>query len=148
MSTKTYIAIAVVVLIVAGGFLFLQSGGTPQAPTGGKQPASLEAMQEQTITYTDSGYSPREITITRGGTVTFKNQSSKEMWPATAIHPTHTIYPGSDIAKCNTPEGKGMFDACGPVALGGSWSFVFNEVGTWGFHDHLNVSSTGRIAVE
>ena len=147
MSTSTYIIIGAAALVVLGGFLFFQSKTTPEVtapPSGdGGEQGSLS-----TVTYTDSGYSPREATISQGGTVTFKNQSSREMWPATAIHPTHTIYPGSDIQKCGTSEDSRIFDACKGVAPGESWSFRFREEGSWGYHDHLQTSNTGKIIVE
>jgi len=105
-------------------------------------------FQEVKVTYTDSGYSPREVRVAAGGKVTFVNESSREMWPATAIHPTHTIYPGSDIQKCGTAQAANMFDACKPISPGAEWSFQFQEVGNWGFHDHLQTSFTGKIRVE
>ena len=153
MSTNTYIIIAVVVIIVLGGFLFFQSRNTPEQailkvsstlPSGSEE----EQSSSVTVTYTNFGYSPREVTISQGETVTFQNESSEEMWAATAIHPTHTIYPGSDIQKCDTQEESRIFDACRSIAPGGSWSFVFQVQGNWGYHNHLNVSHTGKITVQ
>ena len=95
-----------------------------------------------------SGFSPKEITIFEGETVMFKNESAREMWPATAIHPTHTIYPGSSILKCGGAEKIRIFDSCQAVAQGESWSFVFGEVGSWRYHDHLQTRQTGKIIVE
>jgi len=145
MSPKIYIIIGAVVIIVLGGLLFLQSGETPQTPAVEKQ-AVVATGVSHTVTLTDTGYSPRELTVQKGDTVVFLNESSRGIWPATAIHPTHTIYPGSNRLKCGTQEG--MFDACGSVASGASWSFVFGEQGSWGYHDHLNVSNTGKITVQ
>jgi len=31
---------------------------------------------------------------------------------------------------------------------GESWSFKFDEGGTWKYHDHLNPGATGMIVVE
>ena len=152
MSKNTYIIIAVVIIVVLGGFLFFRSGNTPQqAVPGASTPPPSENGEGQssvTVTYTDSGYLPREVTISVGGTVTFKNESSRGMWTATAIHPTHTIYPGSGILKCGTPEEPRIFDACEGIAQGESWSFTLQEQGSWGYHDHLNISSTGKIIVQ
>ena len=124
-------------------------GSEVQAP-GQEQTTQeqVEAPLEVVVTYTDFGFSPREVTVAKDGTATFQNQSSRDMWPASAVHPTHMAYPGSDIEKCGTAEEPRLFDACGPVAPGESWSFVFTEQGSWGYHDHLNVSNTGRIAVQ
>ena len=146
MSKNIYIII-VVGIIALGGFLFLRSGDTPELST--LPPLENEEVQSSaTVTYTDSGYLPREVTIFKGGTVTFKNESSREMWTATAIHPTHTIYPGSSIQKCDTKDAKEMFDTCKGVLSGEEWSFQFNEQGAFGYHDHLQIRYTGRITVE
>lgn len=98
-----------------------------------------------TITKTDSGYEPGEITIKVGSTITWVNNSSASHWPASARHPTHTLYPGSGIIKCGS--GDVILDACVAIEPGDSFSFTFNEVGEWGFHNHLSPSNTGKIIV-
>ncbi|MBI1984521.1 MAG: hypothetical protein HYS60_00205 [Candidatus Wildermuthbacteria bacterium] len=100
------------------------------------------------ITYADEGYSPQTLSIKAGGTVSFVNQSSSSMWPASAMHPTHTVYPGSGIEKCGTAEQDTIFDACMGIPSEQEWSFQFNEKGTWKYHDHLNPSRFGTIVVE
>jgi len=149
MSKNTYIIIGGVIIIVLGGFLFLQSGNTPeQSVPEASTPSPLENGESITVTYTNSGYVPKEVTISQGTRVIFQNQSNLFMWTATAIHPTHTIYPGSSILKCGAQEQPMIFDACGSVAPGESWSFAFQEVGSWRYHDHLNISKTGKITVQ
>ena len=106
------------------------------------------APDEATVTYTDDGFSPATVTVAQGSTVHFVNQSSGEFWPASAMHPTHIVYPGSGIELCGTAVALTIFDACGGVASGGTWSFTFNEVGQWGYHDHLNASHFGKVVVE
>ena len=103
---------------------------------------------ENAIVYTDDGFSPATITVSIGDVVTFVNESGGVVWPATAEHPTHTVYPGSDIEKCDAAEAGSMFDSCGPVMSGESWSFQFDETGEWGYHDHLNSGNFGRVIVE
>lgn len=105
-------------------------------------------ISKKVVTYTDSGYSPNTITIKKGETVTWKNDSKLLMWTASAVHPTHKAYPGTNIANCGTPAGSNQFDACGGVASGQSWSFKFDNVGTWGYHNHLKASDWGKIIVE
>ena len=105
-------------------------------------------ISKKVVTYTDSGYSPNTITIKKGETVTWKNDSKLLMWTASAVHPTHKAYPGTNIANCGTPAGFNQFDACGGVASGQSWSFKFDNVGTWGYHNHLKASDWGKIIVE
>jgi len=99
------------------------------------------------VAITSSGFSPNVLTINEGETVTFVNQVSRRSWPASAVHPTHTIYPGSGIGKCGGAEAGSIFDACRGLGEGESYSFTFNEVGRWGYHDHLRSSLTGTIVV-
>ncbi|MCH7604479.1 hypothetical protein IID24_00555 [Patescibacteria group bacterium] len=100
------------------------------------------------VEYTDSGYVPREISIRAGDTVVFRNRSSRGTWPASVIHPTHTAYPGSGITKCGTDQADAIFDACQRISAGGTWSFQFDHMGSWKYHDHASSSNTGVINVK
>lgn len=99
------------------------------------------------IEITNAGFSPAQITIDKGASVTFVNKGTAESWPASAQHPTHQVYPGSDIKKCNTPEQSSIFDACRGLQQGESWSFTFNVAGNWKYHDHLNPGLRGEVSV-
>ncbi|MEX0877851.1 MAG: hypothetical protein WDZ40_03255 [Candidatus Spechtbacterales bacterium] len=135
--------LGVVVFFVAGN----NSAEVPEVSQNNTQEEQIENTGEDVvITYTDSGYSPQNITISLGTTVVFINESSSAMWPATNIHPTHTIYPNSNISDCGT--GKVMFDACGEISPGESWSFTFNEAGNWRYHNHIRATRGGVIVVE
>ncbi len=116
----------------------------PVKPSVQPQPA----VPSLVVAYTDAGFSPNLPIVKAGTKVTFTNNSSHAFWPASGIHPTHEAYPGSSITKCGTPAAATIFDACAPVAVGGTWSFTFNEKGTWPFHDHLNPSVLGQITVQ
>jgi len=113
-------------------------------------PAPEEAMspKEFTVTYSDSGFAPSNLRIKLGSKVIFNNDSSRTVWPASAVHPTHRSYPDSGLNKCSTAEEGTLFDACGSVDAGDSWSFVFNNSGSWNYHDHLRPSNNGTIIVE
>jgi plastocyanin len=99
----------------------------------GEVDISEDTIEEVFVTYTNSGFSPRTITINRGQTVRFVNNSSRNMWVASDPHPTHTIYP--------------EFDSKRGVVSGSHYEFTFNRVGTWNYHDHLNASMTGTVIV-
>ncbi len=102
----------------------------------------IEAAEVKTITYNDDGYTPKELRIKQGIAVIFKNNSARQTWPASAIHPTHDVYPekGGCISSA--------FDACSGLNTGESWSFTFKEKGQWKYHNHLNPNHTGVIIVE
>ncbi len=86
-----------------------------------------------TITLTNVGFSPAELTIAQGDTVRFVSTRGKEFWPASNIHPSHTIYP--------------EFDPQQPIQPDASWNFTFNRIGAWGYHDHLAPLFIGTITV-
>jgi len=118
----------------------------PEAPA--VEPAAEEAPLEATIHATEAGFEPATVTVKKGGKVTWVNDADAPSWPASAKHPTHTVYPGSGITQCGTDQQAGIFDACKGLAQGESFAFAFNEVGKWFFHDHLNPSHFGSVTVE
>lgn len=85
------------------------------------------------VELTPQGFKPDSITIEEGTTVTFVNSKGGPFWPASDSHPAHTIY--------------STFDSKQAVIDGGSWSFVFNKIGTWRYHDHLSPYFVGKITV-
>jgi len=99
-------------------------------------------MTSNTVDITSSSFSPKTLTITAGETVKFTNKDSRSSWPASAVHPTHTVYP--ETGGCIGSK----FDACKGLAQDESYSFTFNEKGTWNYHDHSKPGMTGTIIVE
>ena len=108
----------------------------------------VPAASKIIVTYSDSGYNLPSVTINKGDVIIFKNNSSKMMWTASAVHPTHKAYPRSDITKCGTAAQSSIFDACKGYGPGQSWEFKFNEAGTWKYHNHLQPSHTGTVVVD
>ncbi|MEM4296531.1 MAG: cupredoxin domain-containing protein [Candidatus Anstonellales archaeon] len=94
------------------------------------------------INITSSGFIPDTIKIKKGQAVKFVNVDTNKHWPASDVHPTHNVYPekGGCIGS--------KFDACKPLQKDESFIFVFNEIGTWDYHDHLNPGLKGKIIVE
>lgn len=150
MKKNTLIALAVVVvlLLLSYWWFYKKPAGDYQAPTSGEEQelqgetgvggtgggtgGTGEQAEENVVTYTDSGFSPSTLTVEAGDTVVFRNETATPFWPASAVHPTHLLYP--------------EFDA--KAAISGNYSFTFNRVGTWKYHNHLNTSQTGTIVVE
>lgn len=104
------------------------------------EPKSLSRLKE--VVVTDNGFSTKEVKIKKGDAVRWTNQSSTLSWPASAIHPTHSIYPEKGGCIDST------FDACRGLSKGESFIFVFNFVGSWKYHDHLDPSKIGTVVVE
>ena len=131
---KLIVVLIIIALIVGAYFMFRDE---PVAP--------LDENQGTTVTYTDTGFSPKTITIKRGDAVNFVNQSSGDMWVASAMHPTHIVYSGTTLNEhCPDPEND-SFDQC---VAGDSFSFTFDKVGTWNYHDHLGPTNFGTVVVE
>lgn len=102
---------------------------------------------EYRVNYTDSGFESHSVAIRRGDTVIFTNTSSQGMWVASDFHPIHSAYPGSGLSKCGSLDRTKIFDSCASVNAGETYSFVFNEVGTWSYHNHVRPSHGGAITV-
>lgn len=139
------VSLVVIVFVIV---LFARGGGEPVAsipvaptatPTPTPTPTPLPSVV--TVTYTDTGYLPSTITVATGTMVIFTNNSTKEMWSASAVHPTHEVYP--ETGTCFA----GVFTNCN-VAPGGTFSMKFNIIGTWRYHNHRTPQDTGTIIVQ
>ena len=146
---KSIITVIVVAIIALGGyFLFGKNYQSTITQPSAQQPIAQPTVEqtpfatEQVVTFTDTGYSPNTLIIKNGETVVFKNQSSRTMWPASAMHPTHREYPTTGGCLGST------FDACKGFLPNETWSFKFEKTGTWKFHDHLNLGDFGTIIVQ
>ena len=95
------------------------------------------------IEYTDEGYVPRDISIAKGTRVRFINHSSLESWPASGVHPTHTLYPEKATTDCLGSS----FDSCDALSPGEFFDYTFFYEGRRPFHDHLRGYHSGTITV-
>ncbi len=106
-------------------------GGTTSAAVAGSEKGGVAGRTM--VAYTDSGFSPASVTVKVGTTVTFVNNSAKQMWVASAVHPTHQLLPGFDQLKS--------------VGKDGTYEYTFEKVGTWKYHNHVGPSDTGSVVV-
>jgi len=90
-------------------------------------------VSQSTINYTESGFSPAAITVKKGTSVSFENQSTVGMWVASDVHPTHQLLPG--------------FDAKKSFIKGEVYTYTFAKVGTWTFHNHASPTHLGKVVV-
>ncbi len=147
-NASVLITVVVVAAVIGGYYLLRQPPAEQSSSTvvGSQKekiptPPSLDELV-LLINYTEAGYSPTSLIIQKGTTVKFVNQSSRAVWPASAKHPTHTIYPTTGGCLGST------FDACRGLTTGESWTFTFDIPGEWKYHDHLSPSFFGSIKVE
>ena len=81
----------------------------------------------------EGGFEPRRLDIEPGTQVRFVNASDEDFWPASNIHPTHSILPELDAKR--------------PVPPGDTWSFTFKTRGFWRYHNHLEPAFGGLVVV-
>jgi len=166
MNTNVLIIIIVIIVVLAGGWLFFTDGNEPspnlqenldentadiilpinnseeKQEAHPKTSAPVPTPEKVTVTYTNSGFSPTLIEVDAGETITFINESNHSMWIASSVHPTHTIYPATGGCVGS------LFDACESFGQGESWSFTFDIVGSWKYHNHVNASRGGTVIVK
>ena len=171
-SMKTVVSWVIVLIVIAGGVFLLLSNDTEDTDVGGAQNAEdadgeavgseaevmgmpapgHEGVDEMivvgdgknVVTYTDGGFSPKEITIKKGESVTFMNESDGEMWTASAQHPTHKNYPTKSDNDCFGSS----FDQCESTESGTEWTFIFDAEGEHTYHNHMKSNHFGKIIVE
>lgn len=141
MNNKILLTAGTVLVIGAlAGWFVLGGGGvkaptsTPTTQTTTSAPTAPVSGEKVVVSYTDTGFSPQTLTVKQGATVTFVNNSSRQMWVASGEHPTHQLLPG--------------FDELTSVRRGSTYDYTFVKVGTWPFHNHTNPSDTGTIIVQ
>jgi plastocyanin len=98
-----------------------------------------------TVRYMDTGFEPQNITVDSGDTVMWVNESTNDMWVASAMHPTHSVFDGTTLSEhCPNPAND-AFDQC---ANTDEYSFTFTQEGEWAYHNHSLANHFGRVTVE
>ncbi len=110
----------------------IDSSGRAVKPVSDRE-VNLETSVAAVVIDENGNFSPSEVKIKKGGKITWTNKSSRAVWPASAVHPTHQELPG--------------FDALRGISAGESYSFRFDKPGSWRYHDHLNPALTGVVRV-
>jgi plastocyanin len=96
---------------------------------------------------TEDGFEPKKLEIYPGESVFFVNDDTRPHWIASDDHPTHTVYPGSDIRLCGSKNADAIFDSCRGLAPGEVYDFTFTKPGTWHLHDHLDSAVRATVVV-
>lgn len=123
---KIVIAIVVVGVLAAGAVWWMRNSDRNKATETPDKTATA------TITYTEEGFSPAEVTVTSGEAIKFVNDSDSEIDPASDPHPVHT---------------KNRELNVGDLAPGEAKTITVTTKGTWGYHNHYKASAKGVITV-
>lgn len=113
------IALLVVIIIIVVSFVYLYTGSQSANPAAGQ------------VTITGSGFEPATIRIKKGQTIVWLNQDKRP----------HQIVADQSSAS--------SIDSEDPLSTGDSYSFTFDQTGTYGYHDTTNATNfKGTIDVE
>lgn len=94
---------------------------------------SAQNLEEAMVNITSAGFEPKIVTVKAGAKVTWTNNSGEVSNVSSAVHPIHSVYPPLNL---------------GNIEAGASVSLVFDKVGNYKYHNHLNASQTGTVEVE
>lgn len=157
MNNKILVGVVVLLVGVGAGWYFLKGNysspspktepsitkgaevpksgltGTPSETLGVPGTDKGGVVSAQSVTYGSGGFVPKTVTVKKGTSVRWVNQSNGSMWVASGIHPTHQLLPGFDQLKS--------------VGTGGTYDYTFVKVGTWQYHNHLVPTDLGYVVV-
>lgn len=147
--------VLIIIVVVGGGWYWYSQNGAGAVPSQTSSNPNdvpnvgtgVPTTNTVTVLYGPNGFAPSTITINQGDTVTFTNNGGDEMWVASAPHPTHQGYDGTtkDQHCAAGYSGPAPFDQC---AAGTTFSFKFDKVGTWAYHNHGNSRDFGTVIVQ
>ena len=145
------LSVSLVVFIVAGG-VYIGNGniggkeGISQRETPPPPSAEVLAVLAKSngfqflISYTDRGFEPAELSVKKGETVRFTNNSSESLWVAAR---GDTLYP-PEADGC----GSSALDSCASLSPGAFWEFTFARVGVWNYQNSLDAEKYGIVRVQ
>ncbi|MFZ2049282.1 MAG: hypothetical protein WAV25_03245 [Minisyncoccia bacterium] len=96
--------------------------------------ATTVSVTTNIVSYDGTSFTPATISIKQGDSVTFINNTEGKMSVASNPHPAHTDYPEFDQYKTSSRGQK-------------TFTFTFEKIGTWGYHNHLNATAGGTVVV-
>lgn len=123
MNTRIIWGLVAVLAVVGIGIVFLGKSAKNPAQSESSPPAVVLAA---------SGFAPQSLTVKTGTKVVWTNNSGVAAAINSANHPTHLVY---------SPLNLGNF------GNGETLSLVFDQPGTYKYHNHLNASQTGVVIV-
>jgi plastocyanin len=122
------VIIIIVILAVAGAII---RGNNTQTSSNNNTAGNNSANQPAagTVDIANMAFSPSQITVAKGGTVTWTNNDNT----------THTVI--DDLSNVGGPSS-------GDIAPGSSYSFTFAKTGSFQYHCSIHPSMRGTIVVK
>jgi plastocyanin len=136
---KVLIAVIAVLILAGGGWAVYNhnkssnsagnSTGNSQNQASSSGSNSNQPPTSGTIDIKNMMFTPSQITVAKGGTVTWTNNDTT----------THTVV--DDLSNVGGP-------ASGDIPAGGTYSFTFNKTGSFQYHCRIHPSMRGTIVVK
>jgi len=141
---KILIAVIAVVILGIGGWVIYNhnqsktdnssgnssaSSATPSNSNSSASNSSQSAAASGTVTIENMMFTPSQITVAKGGTVTWTNKDSIP----------HTVT--DDLSNAGGP-------ASGNIQPGKTYSFTFDKTGSFQYHCSIHPSMRGTIVVK
>lgn len=141
MSKSITAFLVVVALLVTGAWYFYtnktsyipEETKTTQTEVSTSTTPSVAEEIGKTVEIQSNRFAPNLVQIKKGERVTWVNKDTRSHQVSSNPHPIHNGLPG--------------FDSLKGIKEGGTYSFTFDKVGSWGYHDHLSPAIEGKIIV-
>lgn len=101
--------------------------------TSSDVPQSINPESIKTVTLTKDGFSPASLTVKKGDTVSFLNQSGKTATVNSNPYPVNNLY---------------KFLNLGEFANGTTVQALFDEIGSFSYHNQFIPEQQGTIVVK
>jgi len=126
------IILVIAVIAIATTAVLLVNSNSSAPGTTQNETSNQAQTGDATITFTETGFSPSQLTVKKGTKITVINNSSHTLQFSSGEHPTHQENPEMNM---------------GDLAPGEQGTVTLNHVGTHSFHDHHDDSKTGTLIV-
>lgn len=130
MRNKIIIIVIVVAALAVGVWAFSNNKSNSSSSTGSNTTttsSSTAPVATNMVSIANMAFSPTDITVKKGTTVTWTNQDSV----------AHTV---TENDGKNGPSAP-------PLDQGKSYSFTYNQTGTFRYHCSIHPSMTGTVTV-
>jgi plastocyanin len=132
MRKSGLVVIIVLAILIIGGALALNhksTNNTPQPTSSSTASNSSQPSTTGSVDIRNMMFTPSQITVAKGGTVTWINHDSI----------AHTVV--DDLSNVGGPSS-------GDIQPGSTYSFTFNKTGSFQYHCSIHPSMRGTIVVK
>jgi len=126
---KALIAVIVVVILAVGGWAIYDHHKSNSNTNSSSSNSSQSVASSGAINIKNMMFTPSQISIQKGGTVTWTNNDNI----------VHTVV--DDLSNVGGPSS-------GDIQPGGTYSFTFNKTGSFQYHCSIHPSMRGTIVVK